>query len=109
MAQFGPLPGAARAELLPGDDGTQGRVTVRVYPQRDEAGAIGAAGAALTVVVAQAAQAVVGQQQLQAREPGRAALRRRECRAAAAGAEAVQGDALARAQSNRNREQPRRG
>ena len=28
---------------------------------------------------------------------------------AAAGAEAVQGDALARAQRNRNREQPRRG
>jgi ABC-2 type transport system ATP-binding protein len=71
VAQFGQLPGAARAELLPGDDGTQGRVTVRVYPQRDEAGAIGAAGAALTVAVAQAAQAGGWQVQALSTEEGR--------------------------------------
>ncbi len=71
VAQFGQLPGAARAELLPSDNGTQGRVTVRVYPQRDEAGAIGAAGAALTVAVAQAAQAGGWQVQALSTEEGR--------------------------------------
>ena len=70
VARFSQLPGAARAELLPGDEGA-GCVTVRVYPQRDEAGAIGAAGAALTVGVAQAAQSEGWQVQALSTEEGR--------------------------------------
>jgi ABC-2 type transport system ATP-binding protein len=72
VAQFGQLPGAARAEPLPGADvAPDGRVTVRVYPKRDDSGAIGAAGAALTVAVAQCAQAAGWQVQALSTEEGR--------------------------------------
>jgi hypothetical protein len=55
VAQLGQLPGASHAELLSGGDtAADGYVTVPVYPKRDDGGA---AGAALTVAVAQAAQA----------------------------------------------------
>ena len=72
VSQLGQLPGAARAELLPGAEAVaDGRVTVRVYPKRDDTGAIGAASAALTVAVAQAAQAGGWQVQALSTEEGR--------------------------------------
>jgi ABC-2 type transport system ATP-binding protein len=70
-AQFGQLPGAARVEPMPGEAAADGRVTVRVYPKRDDNGAIGAAGAALTVAVAQSAQAAGWQVQALSTEEGR--------------------------------------
>ena len=71
VARLGGLPGAARAEAVPGGGDPDGRTTVRVYPERDAGGAIGAAGAALTVAVAQAAQAAGWQVQSLATEEGR--------------------------------------
>ena len=72
VAQLGQLPGAVRAELLSGGDAaSDGCITVRVYPKRDDTGAIGAAGAALTVAVAQAAQAGGWQVQALSTEEGR--------------------------------------
>jgi ABC-2 type transport system ATP-binding protein len=71
IAQFGQLPGAARVEPMPGEAAADGRVTVRVYPKRDDTGAIGAAGAALTVAVAQSAQSAGWQVQALSTEEGR--------------------------------------
>jgi ABC-2 type transport system ATP-binding protein len=72
VQQLGQLPGAARAEVVSGlEAAADGAVTLRVYPQRDDAGRIAAIGAALTVTVAQAAQAAGWQVQALSTEEGR--------------------------------------
>jgi ABC-2 type transport system ATP-binding protein len=71
-AQFAQLPGAARVEVLEGAQaGSAGPVALRVYPMRDAGGAIAGPGAALTMAVAQSAQAAGWQVQALSTEEGR--------------------------------------
>ncbi len=72
VARFAELPGAARVEVLEGAQaGSAGPVALRVYPARDTGGAIAGAGAALTMAVAQSAQAAGWQVQALSTEEGR--------------------------------------
>jgi ABC-2 type transport system ATP-binding protein len=71
-AQLAQLPGALRVEAIADPAAAPGApVILRVYPKRDDDGAIGSAGAALTVAVAQCAQSAGWQVQALSTEEGR--------------------------------------